>query len=85
MDFNNSLILQWGITPKVGNTNIIISFPISFKNNCYSVAAIVFSTTLYNEYGIQWQRNDVSSILMRCRAFQGNSLNIPLSYVCIGV
>lgn len=85
MDINNGLVIQWGITPKIGNSNVTISFPISFKDNCYSVSAIIFCTTIHNEYGIQWKRNNVSSILMMCRGYGGNSVNEALSYICIGV
>lgn len=45
----------------------------------------MFCTTVHNEYGIQWKRNDVSSILMMCRGYGGNSVNETLSYLCIGV
>lgn len=79
------MVLQWGITPNIGNTFTAISFPVSFKNNCYVVTATMFCTNVHNEFGIIWKRNNISSMLILCRSYGGNASNEPLSYICIGV
>lgn len=78
----NGIIIQWGKTPNIGNTNTTCTLPTPFTTTNYSVTAI--TSAAFNENCIALTGKTTTNFTLVERGLNGGAHNVPNYFLAIG-
>ena len=78
----NGIIIQWGKTPNIGNTNTTCTLPTPFATTNYSVTAI--TSAAFNENCIALTGKTTTNFTLIERGYGGGAHNVPNYFLAIG-
>ena len=76
-------VYNMGVTGSVGASLVTVTLPQCYTT-LYRVVGNVCGPTMYNEYGIYFNQDTVSTFSCVNKGYGGSPIDLPLNYISIG-